>query len=94
LTYDLFGRAPYSNPTTSKEAAEAIEPQLARLEAVVMGALDVRPMACFEIEAFTGLPHTTASARIKGLRDKNRVKDSGMKRKTPSGRNAIVWRAV
>jgi predicted transcriptional regulator len=89
------GRAPYSNPTTSKEAAEAIEHQLARLELEVFETLRIRgPLACHEIEEITQLPHTTVSARIRGLFLKNRVKDTGMKRKTPSGRSAIVWCAV
>ena len=89
------GRAPYSNETTSKEAAASIEPHLSALEAIVHGALERHgPLACHEIEQITGLAHTTCSARIRGLFLKGRVKDSGERRKTPSGRNAIVWKAA
>jgi hypothetical protein len=92
---DLFGRAPYSNETTSKEAAAAIEPHMGRLEAEVFDTLKIRgPLACHEIEHITQLAHTTVSARLRGLALKNRVVDSGERRKTPSGRNAIVWRAA
>jgi hypothetical protein len=95
MTLELFGRAPFSNPTTSKEAAESIEPALSYLEDRVFYALkNYGPSACFELEAITGLAHTTCSARIRGLFLKNRVKDTGERRKTPSGRNAIVWRAA
>jgi hypothetical protein len=92
---EIFGRAPYSNDSTSKEAAASIEPHLDRLEAVVVGAIDLYgPLACFEVEEKTGLEHTTASARIRTLVKKNRLRDTGHKRKTPRGRNAIVWAIV
>jgi hypothetical protein len=44
-----------------------------------------------EIEATLGMRHQNASARRNGLVQKGLVKDSGMQRKTRSGRNATVW---
>ena len=44
-----------------------------------------------EIEIQLDLLHQTASARRRGLVRKKVVVDSGMTRKTRSGRSAIVW---
>lgn len=44
-----------------------------------------------ELEVALGLPHQTASARRNGLRDDGWLTDSGRKRPTRSGVDAIVW---
>lgn len=92
MQLEIFGRAPFSNETTSKAAAAEIEPHLDRLEAEVFQTIQLRgPLACHEVEEITGLPHTTCSARIRALVLKNRLRDSGVTRKTPRGRSAVVW---
>lgn len=95
--------APWSNPTTSKAAAEAIAPDLGELEAVVLRAIrhgnpcnlsrsaPMLGMTCEEAESYTGLSHQCASARIRGLVLKGLIRDSGETRRTRSGRSAIVW---
>lgn len=96
---DLFGYSPprypetpgYSNHTTSKAAAAAIVPVKSALAAKVLECLERRPMTCFELEQKTGLSHQTASARVRDLALAGRIVDSGAKRPTASGRNAIVW---
>lgn len=40
------------------------------------------------------LSHQTASARVRGLVLRGRVKDSGKRRDTRSGRKATVWITV
>jgi hypothetical protein len=80
---------------TSREAAQSLpEPALARLESQVFlmickwgphGATDD------ELERETGLSHQTVSARRRGLVQKGRVVDSGLRRLTRSGRKATVW---
>jgi len=88
-----YDQAPYSNETTSRDAAYEIAPHVPRLEWEVLNAIKTHgPLACHEIEELTGLPHTTCSARIRGLVLKNWLEDSGVKVKTPSGRSAIRWR--
>jgi hypothetical protein len=88
------GSIPFSNDTTSREAAESIEPEVNRLEQEVLSAIKFcNGLACHEVEQMTGMAHTTASARIRGLVLKGLVYDSGQKKLTPSKRNAIVWRA-
>jgi predicted transcriptional regulator len=49
---------------------------------------------CDELEQAMGLSHQTCSARLRELNMKNRIYDSGKRRKTRSGRDAIVWFAV
>lgn len=87
--------APYSNPTTSREAAQSIEPQLGNLEELVLEAIRVSRdgLTCDEVEEFTKLSHQCASARVNGLMKRGVIVDSGRKRKTRSGRNAIIWEA-
>ena len=92
-----FILAPYSDPDTSREAAKAIEGDVARLRARVLhfissqgawGATDD------EIERVTGIIGSTVRPRRGELRARGLVKDSGERRKTRSGRNAVVWVAT
>lgn len=84
--------APFSDPETSREAADAIRPVVPRLEGIVLEAIRSAGGLCdHEIEAVTGLIHQTASARRRGLVLKGLVADSGVRRVTASGRQAKVW---
>ena len=93
----LFDRqtAPYvPESDTSYEAAKRIEPALGRLQAKVLTYLltnDGKGLTCDEIEEASGLKHQTASARIRELAQKGLIEDSGDRRPTRSGRNAVVW---
>lgn len=88
-------RAPHSNETTSKQAAESLKvDQLSKLEFRVWyfvstqgeyGATDQ------EIERGTGLGGNTVRPRRRTLIMRRMLKDSGKTRKTHSGRSAIVW---
>jgi predicted Rossmann fold nucleotide-binding protein DprA/Smf involved in DNA uptake len=91
--FDYAAKAPSSNETTSKAAAVSVESHAARMAKRVLDHIRRTPSTCFEVEQATGLPHQTASARIRGLVLDGRVEDSGDKRPTESGRRAIVWRA-
>lgn len=87
-------RPGYAPRDTSKAAALAIEPRAPRLAQQILELISRAPHTCFEIETATGLSHQTASARIRELNLKGLITDSGLRRKTGSGRNAIVWRAA
>lgn len=91
--FDYAARAPSSNPTTSKAAAASVESHTSRMAKRVLDQIRRMPSTCFEIEQATGLPHQTASARIRGLFLDGMLEDSGEKRPTASNRKAIVWRA-
>lgn len=86
-------RAPYVRGSdTSQAAAVSIEPHLPRLEHVVLATIvSAGGLIADEVEARTGLPHQTVSARIRGLVLKGLLEDSGERRRTRSGRSAAVW---
>lgn len=94
---DLFAdaSAPFAKgSTTSKAAALAIEPELSRLCADVLGALidaGKRGLTCDEVECCLKMRHQTASARINQLSTSGHIVDSGKRRLTRSKRNAVVW---
>jgi len=81
----------YSNETTSKEAALSMTKCVRTIQREVFEIINACPCTCDELECMTGLPHQTASARIRELFQRGMVQDSGEKRQTRSGRNAIVW---
>ena len=91
--FSYADRAPHSNETTSKEAAESVKGDVTRIAKRVLDMVRRSPMTCFEIECDSGLSHQTASARLTQLRKDGLIEDSGDKRETASGRRAIVWRA-
>lgn len=101
LTFeDIKVRARTYDPTTSHEAAVALEAEQSRLHRavdVVLELLKVQgPLADFEIspqfyEQVNGVPHLHKMAR-HWARQKGLVKDTGEKRVNPaSNRKGIVW---
>lgn len=48
-------------------------------------------LTCDEVESRLQGKHQTISARVNELRDRGWIKDSGERRRTRSGRKAIVW---
>jgi hypothetical protein len=93
MTYDLYdGNPPHVNTDTSFAAAKSIEPSITRLARMVKAFVIKRDGAtCDEVEVALGLTHQTASARIRELVLRGQVHDGGERRKTRSGRSAIVW---
>lgn len=92
--FDYAARVPFSNPTTSKEAANSVRKDAHRLGGRVLDIIKAKPSTCDEIERMTGISHQTTSARIRQLALAGEVKDSGDKRPTSSGRRAIVWQSA
>ena len=91
------GLPPHSNDSTSRDAAVAIQPHVTRLAARVLNLITAQGkegLTCDEIEDWGNLSHQCASARVRELAMKGRIKDSGQKRKTRSQRFAIVWVAI
>ena len=88
---------PSNGVATSNAAAASVQPEAARLRALVLNAIrsfGTRGATCDEVEYSTGLKHQTASARVNELRNLAIIVDSGNKRPTRSGRKAIVWRVA
>ena len=86
---------PSSNSTTSKEAAKEIEPHVPNLREIVY-MIYSRPDGATDEQVCiaTGLSGNTVRPRRSEILAAGRIKDSGERRKTMSGRNAIVWVAV
>lgn len=49
---------------------------------------------CDEVETLLQFSHQTASARIRDLAKASKIRDSGLRRKTRTGRSATVWKAA
>lgn len=94
---DLLSWVPYvKGSDTSRAAAESMRPHVSEIERAVLLFVGsyLKGVTCDEVEFCLRMAHQTASARIKGLRDKGLIKHSGMKRKTRSGREAHVYVVV
>lgn len=92
----LFREVPRNGTDTSVDAARSVRSELPRLEALVLGALRASPAGATaqELEAMTGLSGNTVRPRLVGLRERGLVEDSGGRRATASGRQAVVWRVT
>lgn len=88
------GMAPFEKGSdTSKAAAEAIQPDAARLRSLVMDAFKeagAKGLTSNEVELKLGLRQSTASARVREVVLLGNLVESGT-RKTASGRNAKVF---
>lgn len=99
MTYqhDLFsdGPQPFEGKTdTSREAAAFVAPLTGNLRIKVLNFIKKRGdlgATLHEIADGTGLSLQTVCARRKELEEMGFVKDSGSRRKNPSGRTGIIW---
>lgn len=105
LAEPRFTRTVHSAPDTSHEAGEWMK-QFALTDAAAVfreiyytwrRSIRRDPdwndegMTCDEVEQRLERTHQSMSARVNQLRDSGWVIDSGLRRKTRSGRDAIVW---
>lgn len=78
---------------TSAQAFKSIDDRRARMRTEVMKEIMLQGThgsTTYEIEQALDMLHQTASARVYELTGQGRIIDSGLRRKTGSGRNAIV----
>ena len=86
--------APSSTADTRREAGRSIDAHLQRLQAAVLRFLEERgPRGATDeqIHEALELSGDTARARRCELRDAGLIVDSGRRRKTRTGRRAVVW---
>ena len=82
-----------TDPETSVLAAESLN--TTDLESRVLRVLSkIGEATASELVVATGLEWNTVSPRLAPLRRKNLIRDSGKRRKGPSGRSQIVWEAL
>lgn len=85
-----------SDPDTSHGAADEMRGDVAtRLETRILSALKRHPhgLTNHDLVTATGLSWNTASPRLAPLVRKQLVYDSGVRRKGPTNRPCIVWKA-
>jgi hypothetical protein len=82
---------------TSREAAEKAKPHAGKQRELIhfwikwAGKSEAKGMTADELSMLLELPAQSVSARINGLHKDGYITDSGVRRKTRYGRNAIVW---
>ena len=98
---DLFstynGSAPYvSHSETSLQAAEQIEPSAATLRAKVLACLKAHPegLTDEQLQELTGMEGNTERPRRRELELAGKIRKGEARRRTSSGRMAVVWVAV
>lgn len=74
---------------TSELAARSVNPTPGRLN--VLRLLGSGAATCDELERRTEGKHQSLSARIGECRDAGWIVDTGVRRRTRSGRRAVVW---
>lgn len=83
-----------TDPSTSIEAAAAV--QTSEAEQIVYQCLqrNKNGMTSHEVAEATGLPLVNVSPRFRPLANKGLIEPTGDRRTNPSGRSAIVWKVV
>jgi hypothetical protein len=87
---------PSVNTDTSRQAAAAIAPRLSALQETILSHVQwsgETGATCEELEENLKLRHQTCGPRLRELATAGRVVDTGIRRRTRSGRKAIVWLA-
>lgn len=87
---------PSVNTETSRQAAAEIAPRVSVMQATILARLracGVSGRTCEELENELSLRHQTCGPRLKELAVSGAIVDTGMRRRTRSGRKAIVWLA-
>lgn len=82
---------------TSLEAAESMRSAAPAIREVVFEQIRRNGRGgatCDELEVALGLAHQNCSARVNELMRSRRIVDSGLRRKTRSRRNAVVWVSI
>ena len=76
---------------TSQEALATIKPKIKTKREQVYDLLKVNPLTNYEIADELEMPLSSVTARCRELQILDLVEDSGYKRKTKYGKDAIVW---
>ena len=77
---------------TSKKALASVKEKIKTKRQQVYDLLKVNPLTNYEIADELEMPLSSVCARVRELQVLNLVIDSGLKRKTKYGKDAIVWK--
>ena len=76
---------------TSKDALNTIKPKIKTKREQVYELLKTQSLTNYEIADELDMPLSSVCARCRELQELNLVEDSGLRRKTKYGKDAIVW---
>ena len=79
--------------STSKKALASIKPKIKTKREQVYDFIKLKPLTNYEISDELEIPLSSVCARVRELQVLNLVIDSGLKRKTKYGKDAIVWQS-
>lgn len=82
------------NPETSREAANAIDGQVAALREQVLLFLAFGAATADECASGIGQTILSVRPRLSELRAMGRIEPTGLRRRNASGRSATVWQMV
>jgi hypothetical protein len=85
---------PYSNPTTSKNAAQSVAPKTPNMRARVLRyihRMTPHGVTDEQLETVLGMLHQTLSARRNELLHVGLIVDSGQRATNRTGSEAILW---
>lgn len=88
---------PFSNPTTSKAAAESMKPHAQIIRERIISLIKLcgpNGATADEIECELGIQGSTVRPRLVELRAAGRITTEGEVRKTRGGRMALAWVAT
>lgn len=91
------GRPPFAGGSkTSEAAADSVVHSAGLMRAKVLRAIAASSngATCDEIEVTLGMPHQTASARIRELAIAGQIADVGVVRLTRRKRRAVAWKVT
>jgi len=77
---------------TSQEALATIKPKIKTKRELVFELLKTQSLTNYQISDELGMPLSSVCGRVHELQELNLVEDSGLRRKTPYGKTAIVWK--
>ena len=76
---------------TSQEALATLQPKIKTKREQVYDFVKLQPSTNYEISDELEMPLSSCCGRIRELQILNLVEDSGLRRKTKYGKQAIVW---
>ena len=78
---------------TSQEALATIKPKIKTKREMVYDLVKLKASTNYEISDELDMPLSSVCGRIRELQILNLVEDSGLRRETKYGKQAIVWKS-
>ena len=78
--------------STSKKALDSIKPKIKTKREQVYDLLKLNPLTNYQIADELEMPLSSVCARVRELQILDLVLDSGLRRETKYGKQAIVWK--